>query len=63
MISSKRLQRAEREGKEAYKHTGGNHKLVEVRYQMWSAQHKRFNKGWKAWKERFPFLMSTKVIR
>lgn len=63
MISSKRIIRAEREGYNAFKATGGDHRKAEVPYHMWTAQWRAFNRGWqKARKEgkAFEFLKPVK---
>jgi hypothetical protein len=63
MISSHRLKQAEQEGKQAALSTRLDPERVHVGYTKWSAQHKRFCKGWSYIFNRFPFLRSTKLIK
>jgi hypothetical protein len=63
MISSDRLQQAEKEGRQAALSTQLNPERVYVGYQKWSAQHRRFSKGWSRIFNRFKFLRSTKLIK
>jgi len=63
MISSKRLQKAEQEGKQAALASRLNPERVYVGYSKWTAQHKAFSHGWSKIFNRFKFLRSTKLIK
>jgi len=62
-ISSKRIQKAEQEGRRAALSTRLDPERVYVGYQKWSSQHKAFSRGWSAVFNRFKFLRPIKLIK